>query len=401
MDRRAWGGVVAALCACLIGLGLARFAYTPLIPALIAARWFSPDQAVYLGAANLGGYLAGALAARPLARWCGARAVLRGCMVLAGASLLACAHRAGFGWFVFWRAVSGMTGAGLMVLAAPAVMRLVPPGRRGLAGGVIFTGVGIGIAASGTLLPRLLESGLPLAWNGLAAAAFAATLVAWLLLPPDAPRHDGERAGGMAGSLWAMCAAYGISAAGQVPTMLFLADFVARTLHRGVAGGALVWAVFGLGALAGPLLAGLALDRIGAVAGLRWLWASQCVANGVLMLVAWGGPGQAGLAGRGAMLAIWGAAAVAGAGIPGLVVLVLGRSQALAGESDAARGHAWSRATAVFALGQAMGAYGLSFLFAQGLGHGGLFAAGVGAMACGFFAGELSRGLARKEGLFF
>ena len=59
---------LAAFCAVLVGLGLARFAYTPLIPALIDAQWFTPAQAAYLGAANLAGYLAGALAARPLAR---------------------------------------------------------------------------------------------------------------------------------------------------------------------------------------------------------------------------------------------------------------------------------------------------------------------------------------------
>jgi hypothetical protein len=56
----AWLPAVAGLCASLVGLGLARFAYTPLIPALIAAKWFSPAEAVYLGAANLAGYLAGA-----------------------------------------------------------------------------------------------------------------------------------------------------------------------------------------------------------------------------------------------------------------------------------------------------------------------------------------------------
>ena len=58
---------VAALCANLVGIGLARFGYTPLIPALIAAGWFRPSSAVYLGAANLAGYLAGALGARALA----------------------------------------------------------------------------------------------------------------------------------------------------------------------------------------------------------------------------------------------------------------------------------------------------------------------------------------------
>ena len=70
-DRRneggpAWLSAAAGLCASLVGLGLARFAYTPLIPALIAANWFSPADAVYLGAANLAGYLAGALVAREL-----------------------------------------------------------------------------------------------------------------------------------------------------------------------------------------------------------------------------------------------------------------------------------------------------------------------------------------------
>jgi hypothetical protein len=33
---------VAALCANLVGIGLARFGYTPLIPALISANWFTP-----------------------------------------------------------------------------------------------------------------------------------------------------------------------------------------------------------------------------------------------------------------------------------------------------------------------------------------------------------------------
>ena len=56
----AWRTTFAALCATLVGIGLSRFAYTPLIPALIDAGCFTPGQAAYLGAANLVGYLAGA-----------------------------------------------------------------------------------------------------------------------------------------------------------------------------------------------------------------------------------------------------------------------------------------------------------------------------------------------------
>src|SRR5262245_45987901 len=87
-DHRNEGGAVwlsaaAGLCASLVGLGLARFAYTPLIPALIAAKWFSPAEAVYLGAANLAGYLAGALVAGELGKRAGAVHTLHGTMVLA------------------------------------------------------------------------------------------------------------------------------------------------------------------------------------------------------------------------------------------------------------------------------------------------------------------------------
>ena len=46
------------------------------------------------------------------------------------------------------------------VLAAPTVLPHIPPSRRGLVGGVIFMGVGAGIAASGTLVPLLLRQGL-------------------------------------------------------------------------------------------------------------------------------------------------------------------------------------------------------------------------------------------------
>lgn len=46
-----WRGTLAGLCATLVGIGLARFAYTPLIPPLITEGWFAPSQAAYLGAA--------------------------------------------------------------------------------------------------------------------------------------------------------------------------------------------------------------------------------------------------------------------------------------------------------------------------------------------------------------
>ena len=56
LDRAAaTRAILAGLCASLVGIGLARFAYTPLIPPLIEAHWFAAQDVVFLGAANLAG----------------------------------------------------------------------------------------------------------------------------------------------------------------------------------------------------------------------------------------------------------------------------------------------------------------------------------------------------------
>ncbi len=362
---------------------MARFAYTPLIPALIAAHWFAPAQAVYLGAANIIGYLAGALTARFVARRLGVRRALRVFMVLATASLLACAHEGGFAWFLPWRLMSGFAGAGLVVLAAPSVLPLLPAQHRGLAGGVIFLGVGIGVVISGTALPLLLAFGVQWAWLGLGVTAFSLSVFAWTNLPADQPGEAGTipAASATSAALWALYAAYGLGAIGQVPALLFMADFVARGLGDGVAAGSNVWAVFGVGALAGPLGAGLMADRIGFVTTLRGLFISQIVAF-------------AGLVFWPMLPVVVGANFLLGAGVPAFVVLVLGRSQFLAGGNPDARRRAWSLATTGYALGQAIGAYGFSYAYAVLGRYDLLFGCAAVFMGLGFVAGEVSR---RKE----
>ena len=91
----------------LDGIGLGRFAYTPLIPAVIEAGWASPSAAAYIGAANLAGYLVGALAALRLAGRFPVAAILRMMMVLATASFFACAWPLSESWLVGWRGVAG------------------------------------------------------------------------------------------------------------------------------------------------------------------------------------------------------------------------------------------------------------------------------------------------------
>ncbi len=71
-----------------------------------------------------------------------------------------------------------------------------------------------------------------------------------------------------------------------------------------------------------------------------------------------------------------------GAAVPGVVPLVLGRVHDLVPDDAEGQRAAWSATTMAFALGQAAGAYGLSFLFAHRGGHyATLFAVGAAALS--------------------
>ncbi|MGB8180803.1 MAG: YbfB/YjiJ family MFS transporter, partial [Stellaceae bacterium] len=47
-DPRPRHAAIAGMSALLLGIGLSRFAFTPLIPALVQAGWFTAAQAGYL-----------------------------------------------------------------------------------------------------------------------------------------------------------------------------------------------------------------------------------------------------------------------------------------------------------------------------------------------------------------
>ncbi|MCP4619363.1 MAG: YbfB/YjiJ family MFS transporter [Bradyrhizobium sp.] len=354
----AWRLAAAGLSASLVGIGLARFAYTPLVPALISAKWFGPTDVIYLGAANLAGYLVGALLARALAARYGAVASLRAMMVLTTLAFLASATPVSFLWFFVWRFLSGFTGGVIMVLAATVVLPHTSPGRRGLVGGVIFAGVGLGIAISGTLVPLLLRQGLPQTWIGLGVLSAVLTFISWanwpkqtpVSPPQSAPHHARHHRTPLAARVLVL--QYGLTAVGLVPHILFLVDFVARGLGQGIATGAQYWVLYGLGAIVGPLLSGHLGDRAGFGPALRLSFLIAAVA--VLLPTVSTAP-----------FSLIASSVIVGGFTPGIVPLVLGRVHELQPHSSEHQRTTWSHATTSFALFQAAAAYGFSFLFAH------------------------------------
>lgn len=377
-SQQIWRYAVAGLSASFVGLGLARFSYTPLIPALINAKWFSASDVVYLGAANLAGYLAGALAARAVADRIGGVPTLRAMMLLATLSFFASSAPVSFAWFFAWRFLSGLTGGIIMVLAASVILPHTSATRRGIVGGVIFAGVGLGVAASGTLVPLLLQQGLQQSWDGLGVLSALLTLASWwnwpaeAMSPPEAkadavPPHRAKQRHASP-AVRALLVQYGLNAVALVPHMVFVVDFVARGLGQGIAAGSHYWVLYGLGAIVGPLVTGHLGDRAGFGPALRAAFLIEAAAV-VLPTVST------------APVSLIISSIVVGGFTPGIVPLVLGRIHELVPHSTEQQRATWSYATTSFALFQAAAAYGFSWIYAQ---TGGdyliLFALGGGAV---------------------
>ena len=166
-------------CALLIGIGLGRFGYPPLIPLLIRSGWFTASQADYLGAFNLAGYVAGSAISGFIAHRLRVSLAVRIAMLTVAAGFIACAWPLGFLWFVFWRFSAGVAGGVLMVIGAPSVLAAIPQAIRGRIGGIVFTGVGSGMALAGTVIPVFASWGLREAWLSLGVSAAVLTALGW------------------------------------------------------------------------------------------------------------------------------------------------------------------------------------------------------------------------------
>lgn len=345
--------------AILSGIGLARFAYVPLFPAMVTAGWVDGAEAGLLGALNLAGYLLGVTGARAMARRIGVPRALDFGMALAALAFAACAWHGGLAWLGLWRCLAGISGGLLMGLAGPSVQAVTPPARRGRAGGMVLFGVGGGITLGAFLVPMLLRGGVAFAWLGLSAMV----VILWALARPRWPQPPLSETApqGRAPPALGMTLAYALSGAGLVPPMLYLSDLAARGRGLGVEAGAGMWVLFGLGCITGAMIGGRAVDRWG----------------GRLAILIWMVIQSLGLA-LGLPQPLWvlvPLGVVSGIAALGITTVALAAARERAGPLA---GIIWVRVTAGFAVAQAVAGFALAALFRlTDESHAAIFAAGL------------------------
>ncbi len=274
MGSSANRSVIIASLSTLLALGLFRFAYSALLPLLIAAQWFSASTALYLSTANLCGYLMGALSANPLNQRFSHTQLIITAALLGSASLHACAiAHLPIAWYVVWRMVAGITGAWLMVLAPSWALRQVPVAAKNTASAWVFAGIGFGVLLSAFLLPYMPSLGLKLTWLILGCGSLLLSLLIILLLLKH-PHTSTTLSSAVAikpnhtkppyASAVFIILAYGCFGMGYLPHALFWVDYLARDLAWDLHTVDTQWLLYGLGAAVG--------NGLGFVLVKHWGW---------------------------------------------------------------------------------------------------------------------------------
>lgn len=334
---------VGGLCALAVAMGAGRFAYTAFLPGMMETHGFGEDTAGIMAAWNYAGYLAGALAVR------GEKPGPRRYALLVLSLFLSLATTAGMGLFASaapWHVVrflAGVASGVCFVLCSAIVLdTLAFLGRPALAG-ILYAGVGTGIAASGVLTLPLMHLGGPAtAWAGLAALCLLPTAVAVFALRPavnHAPLPTATTGGGNGKKhgYGILLTAYFLEGFGYIIGATFLVALVQTTTNSPEAA-SLSWVITGCAAaVSAPLWRLAAGDRYRPMLTL----ALTVQAAGVLLPIA-----------SDSVFAALGGGLLLGGTFMGITVLSLQYGVSLSGRPSA---HTIAYMTAIYGVGQILG----------------------------------------------
>ncbi|MGP3911529.1 YbfB/YjiJ family MFS transporter [Nonomuraea sp. 10N515B] len=235
-------------------LGLARFAYGLLVPAMRDDLHWSLAEAGVMSAANGLGYLLGALVTPAVRRRLGTAGTFRWGMILIVVALAASAVSGDHLVLLTARAAAGVAGALVFIAGGVIAARIATGISSGVPITVYFAGTGLGIVVSGATIPALGDR-WQLAWAGLSVAAGLATLVSWAAADTGEDREAPAATAGRARvrPLWRTALAYLLFAAGYITYITFLSAYLAER-HLPVAQVTLTWTVLGVAVMAAPSL---------------------------------------------------------------------------------------------------------------------------------------------------
>jgi MFS family permease len=171
---------LCGLAALAVAMGIGRFAFTPILPALQDEFGVTLAEGSWLASANYLGYLAGALSAAASGLVTQRFAIRAGLTVIALSTVAMAAGESLALWMAL-RFLAGVASAWVLVYVSAWSLELLGKAGRPTLGGAVYAGVGAGIIFAGAACLILFQLGLAsgAAWIVLGVAALAVTGALW------------------------------------------------------------------------------------------------------------------------------------------------------------------------------------------------------------------------------
>ncbi|MDO6452405.1 YbfB/YjiJ family MFS transporter [Neptunomonas phycophila] len=247
--------LAAGVISLVVLLGIARFAYTPLIPVMISASVMSDISAGWLATLNYAGYLCGAVLAATIGDLMLKDKLYRAGLITAIITTLAMAFTDNVYLWAFLRFMSGLSSAAGLLIGSGLVLNWLIRNNYRSELGIHFMGMGLGIVFTAIACELMVNQ---LTWStqwivlGVCAALLSIPAWRWLPRPHNGTVHSSGQVlkdkPPSARFFWLMVMSYFCAGFGYVISATFTVAMVERL--PGLAGeGQLVWLLLGLTAI--------------------------------------------------------------------------------------------------------------------------------------------------------
>jgi MFS family permease len=252
----------------VVAMGIARFAYTPILPLMKSEAGVGDAFAGILASANYLGYLAGALVAA-LPFWRPRRILaIRSALVTASLTTLAMGLVVSPAAWLGIRFVSGVASAFVLVLVSSLVLDQASRPGRGWWPWVSYSGVGLGIALTGIVVPLLARDGWRAAWIGLGMMSVMLCAAIWPGLseePADPSRAPDAAVDAPHPAIyWSLIVSYFAVGVGYIVPATFIVAIL-RATPQLAAIASFSWIIVGLVAAPSPFVWGRLAARFGRI----------------------------------------------------------------------------------------------------------------------------------------
>lgn len=346
----------AGLLALAVAMGIGRFAFTPLLPMMQQDNGVSVAAGAWLASANYGGYLLGAASAVCI-RVRAERAIRLSLVVIALATLgMGLVHS--FPAWIVLRAIAGIASAWVLIHASAWCLERLDASHRPILSGVVFGGVGAGVAVAGAICIALMYAGVGAAqaWIIFGIVALLVSTAIWSTFGETRAMHRASARSANNDYRWdresvRLVLCYGAFGFSYIVPATFLPLMARQTISDPLIFG-WSWPIFGVAALASTLAAAMLQ---GSITHRRlWITSHGIMALGVVLPVL--SPG---------IIAIMIAALLVGGTFMVTTMAAIGAARDIAGQRAAVLIAAM---TAAFAIGQIAGPVCVSYVAADGAG---------------------------------